>query len=312
MCSPFNGAYLGGLIVFQRKNRQRNLFILCFLLPPLILYGVLYIWPFLYAFIISMFKWSGYSAEMTYCGFDNYASAFRDPIVWQALKNNLFFLVFCTAVTLVLSMFFAVCFTRLKMKHSGFFRIVYFFPNTLSIIVVSVLWKFIYNPQFGLLKGILETIGLGSWVVNWLGKKEYVMGALVAPQAWMYIGFYMVLFIGAIHNIPEDYYESSMLDGAGQFRQFFSITLPLIWGTFRIALVHLIVNAFEKTYSIVRLVTDGGPGHASEVMTTYLYNNAFKYGKFGYGSTIGVLLFAIVAVISLTVYRITKRDAIEF
>ena len=160
--------------------------------------------------------------------------------------------------------------------------------------------------------GVLETLGLRSWVVDWLGKKEYVLGALVAPQAWMFIGFYMVLFIGAIHNIPEDYYECAMLDGASQLRQFTSITLPLIWGTMRIALVHLVTNAFEKTYSIVRLVTDGGPSHASEVLTTYLYNQAFKFNQFGYGSTIGVLLFAIVAAISLTVYRVTKRDVIEF
>ena len=299
--------------MLQRKDKKRTLFIVSFLSLPILVYAVLYIWPFIYAFVISLYKWSGFSIkDMTFCGVDNYVKAFNDPIVWEAIKHNLYFLVFCTIVTLVLAMLFAVCFTRLKMKHSGFFRIIYFFPNTLSIIVVSVLWMFIYNPQFGLLKGVLETLGLESWVVDWLGKKEYVMGALVAPQAWMYIGFYMVLFIGAIHNIPEDYYESAMLDGAGQIRQFFNITLPLIWGTMRIALVHLVTNAFEKTYSIVRLVTDGGPSHGSEVMTTYLYNQAFKYNAFGYGSTIGVLLFVIVAVISLTVYRVTKRDAIEF
>ncbi len=299
--------------MLQRKDKQRTRFIVCFLALPILLYTILYIWPFIYAFVISLYKWSGFSIkDMAFCGVENYVKAFRDPIVWEALKHNLFFLVFCTAVTLFLSLLFAVSFTRLRIKSSGFFRIIYFFPNTLSIIVVSVLWMFIYNPQFGLLKGVLETLGLGGWVVNWLGKKEYVMGALVAPQAWMYIGFYMVLFIGAIHNIPEDYYESSTLDGASQIQQFSHITLPLIWGTMRIALVHLVTNAFEKTYSIVRLVTDGGPSHASEVMTTYLYNQAFKFNQFGYGSTIGVLLFVTVAVISLTVYRVTRREAVEF
>ncbi len=299
--------------MLQRKDRQRTWFIACFLALPILLYGILYIWPFVYAFIISLYKWSGFSIkDMSFCGLDNYVKAFNDPIVWEALKHNLFFLVFCTAVTLFLSLLFAVCFTRLRIKNSRFFRIIYFFPNTLSIIVVSVLWMFVYNPQFGLLKGVLQTLGLESWVVDWLGKKEYVMGALIAPQAWMYIGFYMVLFIGAIHNIPEDYYESAMLDGASQLRQFSSITIPLIWGTMRIALVHLVTNAFEKTYSIVRLVTDGGPSHGSEVMTTYLYNQAFKFNQFGYGSTIGVLLFITVAVISLTVYRVTRREAVEF
>ena len=250
----------------KKKDKQRTLFILCFLLPPVLLYAILYVWPFIYAFFISLFTWSGYSADMTFCGLDNYRQAFADPIVWKACLHNLFFLVFCTIVTLVLSM----------------------------------------------LKGILETLGLGDWVVNWLGDKRYVLGALVAPQAWMYIGFYMVLFIAAIQNIPEDYYESATLEGAGQIRQFFSITLPLMWGTFRIALVHLVANAFEKTFAIVHIVTKGGPSHASEVLTTYLYSQAFQYGRFGYGSTIGVILFVIVAVISLTIYRVTRRDAIEF
>lgn len=296
----------------KKKDRQRILFILCFLIPPLVLFAVLYIWPFLYAFVISLFSWSGYSKNMTFTGLANFKQAFADPLVWKAVSHNLFLLVWNTVVTLVLSLFFAVCLTRLKLKHSGFFRIVFFFPNTLSIIVVGVLWMFIFNPNFGLLQGILNAVGLQSWVVNWLGDQKYVLGALVAPQAWMYIGFYMVLFIAAIQNIPETYFEAATLDGAGQFRQFFKITLPLIWGTLRITLVHLVVNAFEKTFSLVYVVTQGGPSHASEIMTTYLYDQAFKYGKFGYGSTIGVLLFVIVAVISLTLYKITQREPIEF
>lgn len=298
--------------MINKKDKQRTLFILCFLLPPLILFAVLYIWPFIYAFIISLFKWSGYSKDMTFCGLENFKKAFADKIVWQAMGHNLFFLFWNSLVTLVISLFFAVCFTRLKLKFSGFFRIIYFFPNTLSIVVVGVLWMFIFNPSFGLLQGLLNAMGLSEWVVNWLGDKRYVLGALVAPQAWMYIGFYMVLFIAAIQNIPEDYYESATLDGAGQFRQFFQITLPLIWGTLRITLVHLVANAFEKTFSLVYIVTQGGPSHASEVMTTYLYDQAFKYGKFGYGSTIGVILFIAVAVISLTIYRVTKRETVEF
>ena len=298
--------------MFKRKDKQRTIFLLAFLIPPIAIYAILYVWPFLYAFFISLFTWSGFSRNMTFSGLANYRQAFADPIVWKAIGHNLFFLVFVTLVTLVLSMFFAVCFTRLKTRFSDFFRIVYFFPNTLSIIVVSVLWMFIYNPNFGLLRGVLTGLGLEGWVVNWLGDKRYVLGALVAPQAWMYIGFYMVLFIAAIQNIPEDYFESATLDGAGEVRQFFSITLPLIWGTMRVALVHLVANAFEKTFSIVYLATAGGPSHASEVLTTYLYSQAFSYGKFGYGSTIGVILFAIVAIISLTVYRVTKRDVIEF
>lgn len=296
----------------KRKDWRRIGFILCFLLPPLIIYSIFYLLPFAQAFLYSLFDWSGYSREMTFVGLDNFKEAFQDEIVWKALGNNFFFLFWCTLVTFTLSFFFAVCFTRLNIKGTGFYRIVYFFPNTLSIVVVGVLWMFIFNPSFGLLNGVLEFLGLSSLIQDWLGDKNVVMAALVAPQSWMYVGFYMVLFISAIQSIPEDYYEAATLDGAGQWRQLFKITVPLVWGTFRTALIHFVVNAFEKTFALVRVVTTGGPNHASEVMTTYLYDQAFKFGHYGYGSAIGVILFVVIALVSLLVMKLTKRDVYEF
>lgn len=296
----------------KHKDWRKISFILCFLLPPLIVYGMFYLLPFGQAFVYSTFDWAGYSREMSFVGLANFKEALKDELVWKALGNNFFFAFWCTLVTFVLAFFFAVCFTRLKIKGTMFYRIVYFFPNTLSIVVIGVLWMFIYNPSFGLLNGILEVIGLSPLIKDWLGDKNVVMAALVAPQAWMYIGFYMVLFISAIQNVPEDYYEAATLDGAGQWRQLVSVTVPLIWGTFRTALVHFIVNAFEKTFALVRVITAGGPNHASEVMTTYLYDQAFKFGNYGYGSAIGVILFAVIAILSLLVMRITKRDTYEY
>ena len=309
-----NQAAATGQRLNGRKNRamrSRNVFLAVFILPPLLLYIIFYIWPFLYAFYISLFKWSGYSREMTFCGLENFRDAFQDEIVWTGLKNNLFFLVWSTLIIFVLSLFFAVCVTRLKIKHPNFFRVVYFFPNTLSIIVVGVLWMLIYNTSFGLLNSLLETLGLSGLIQDWLGDRNMVMSSLVAPQAWMYIGFYMVLFIAAIQNVPEDYYEAATLDGAGQWRQFFSITIPLIWSALRTALVFFVVNAFARTFALVYVVTEGGPNRASELMTTYLYEQAFKNGKFGYGSAIGVILFAVVCIISLTVYKLTERETVE-
>lgn len=295
-----------------RKDKNALLMMACFLIPPLVVFGTFYVWPFLRAFYVSLFSWSGFSKDMTFVGLANFKKAFQDEIFWLALKHNLFFLVWCTFFTLVISLFFAVCFTRLRVRYKNFFRIVYFFPNTLSSVIVGTLWMFVYNPSFGLLNGLLEALGLEGWIQNWLGDKNVILGALVAPQTWMYIGFYMVLFIAAIQNIPEEYYESATLDGASQWRQFFGLTIPLIWGTLRVALVHLVANALEKTFSIVFVMTKGGPSHASELITTYMYNQAFTYGKFGYGTALGVLLFFLVAIVSLSVYKITEREAVEY
>ncbi|MEF9974247.1 MAG: sugar ABC transporter permease [Clostridia bacterium] len=289
-------------------------FLALFTLPSLFLYAVLYIWPFIYAFYLSLFRWKGYSLNnMIYAGTYNFQKLFSDDLVWVGLKNNLFFLVWSTLIIFLFSLLFAICLTRLKrIKHPSFYRVVYFFPNVLSIIVVGVLWMFIFNPNFGLLNGVLRALGLGGWIVDWLGDKNVVMASLIAPQAWMYIGFYMVLFIAAIQNVPEEYYESAVLDGAGQVRQFFSITMPLIWGTLRTAFVFFVVNAFARTFALVYAVTEGGPNHASELLTTYLYNQAFKYANFGYGSAIGVFLFVVVAFICLVILRITEREAVEY
>lgn len=299
-----------------RKKMDRRLkgFLLLFTLPTLILYAVLYVWPFIYAFYLSLFRWKGYSLDnMIYSGLYNYKRLFSDDIVWTGLKNNLFFLLWSTLIIFVLSLFFAACLTRCKrIRHPGIYRVVYFFPNVLSIIVVGVLWTFIYNPNFGLLNSILRALGLERWIQNWLGDKNIVMGALVAPQVWMYIGFYMLLFLAAMQNVPEEYYESAMIDGAGPIRQFFSVTVPLIWGTIRTALVFFVVNAFARTFALVNVVTNGGPNHASELLTTYLYNQAFGYSDFGYGSAIGVFLFVIVFAISMTVMKITDHDVIRY
>lgn len=302
--------------IIPRKRMDSRLkgFLLFFILPTLVLYIVLYVWPFFYAFYLSLFRWKGYSMDsMLYSGLYNYKRLISDDIVWLGLKNNLFFLVWSTLIIFVLSLFFAAVLTRNKrIKRPGIYRVIYFFPNVLSIIVVGVLWMFIYNPNFGLFNGILRTLGLEGWIQNWLGDKNIVMGALVAPQAWMFIGFYMVLFIAAMQNVPEAYYESAMIDGAGSIRQFFSITIPLIWGTIRTALVFFVVNAFSRTFALVNVVTNGGPNHASELLTTYLYNQAFVYSDFGYGSAVGVFLFVIVFVISMTVMKLTDKEAVRY
>lgn len=298
--------------MLNKPTYQRNIFLALCIVPPLLLYAVFYIYPFIYAFFISLFDWSGYSKNMTFVGLKNFARLLDDPIVLVGIKNNLFFLVWSTLVIFILSMFFAVCITRLRIRNPGFFRIVFFFPNVLSIIVVGVLWMFIYNPSFGMLNSILEGTGLGMLIRDWLGDRNVVMSALVVPQAWMYIGFYMVLFIAAIQGIPEEYFESAVIDGANQFRQQFHITFPLIWGTLRTALVFFVVNAFSRTFALVYVVTKGGPNRASELLTTYLYEQAFMNGKFGYGTAIGLVLFVVVCIISFLVLKLTQREIIEF
>jgi N-acetylglucosamine transport system permease protein len=237
---------------------------------------------------------------------------FEDPIIWQALKNNLYFMVWGTIIIFGFSLFFATIMARKKYREIGFYRIIFFFPNILSIIVVGLIWKFIYNPSFGLLNAFMEAIGLGSFTKVWLGDVSTVMPALVVPQAWMYIGFYMLLLFAAMQNIPESFYESAKLDGAGEFKQLIHITIPLIWETMRTAFVFFVINAFSKTFNLVYVVTRGGPSRSSELLTTYLYQNAFEFSNYGYATAIGVFLFIILFVISIVVLKFTRAEVYEY
>jgi N-acetylglucosamine transport system permease protein len=293
-------------------RKHQKSFIAVNIIPTLLLYGIFFIYPFIKTFYISLFSWKGLSKHMRFIGFENFKDLVKDPIIWKALENNLFFLVWGTIIIFGFSIFFATVMARKRYGEMGFYRIVFFFPNILSIIVVGLIWKFIYNPSFGLLNAFLESVGLESWIKVWLGDVNTVMPSLVVPQAWMYIGFYMLLLFAAMQNIPESYYESAKLDGAGEITLLFRITIPLIWETMRTAFVFFVINAFSKTFNLVYVVTRGGPSRSSELLTTYLYQNAFEFSNYGYATSIGVFLFVILFVISIIVLKFTKAETYEY
>ena len=296
----------------MRKDKSKNGFVAVNIIPTLFLFMVFFIYPFLKTFYISLFSWRGLSKNMKFIGLSNFKRLFSDPIILQATKNNLFFLLWGTIIIFGFALFFSTVMARKKYPEIGFYRIVFFFPNILSIIVVGLIWKFIYNPSFGLLNMLMKSLGLERFIKIWLGDPSTVMGALVVPQAWMYIGFYMLLLFSAMQNIPESYYESAKLDGAGEFKQLFYITLPLIWETMRTAFVFFVINAFSKTFNLVYVVTRGGPSRSSELLTTYLYQNAFQFSDFGYATAIGVYLFVILFLTSVLVLRLTKSETYEY
>jgi N-acetylglucosamine transport system permease protein len=249
---------------------------------------------------------------MKFVGLSNFQKLIEDPIIYKALLNNLYFLFWGTITILTISLFFAVVLARGKFTEKGFYRVVFFFPNVLSLVVVGILWMFVYNPSFGILNAFLELIGLESLIKVWLGDSSTVMAALVVPQAWISIGFYMILYIAAIQNIPESYFEAAIIDGAGQIKQLFLITIPMMWEVVRVSLIFLVINAFTKTFAIVYVTTKGGPFRSSELLTTYMYEQAYENSDFGYGTTIGITLFLIVFIISTVVLKFTKREVNEY
>ncbi|GIQ70549.1 sugar ABC transporter permease [Xylanibacillus composti] len=288
-------------------KKKQKIFILAFLAPPLFVYLFFFVYPFLNSFRISFYKWSGYSQNMTYVGLDNFKRVFTDSVVFKALYHNFYFIAFSSVLIFALAMFFAVIFTSKKYPEIPFYRVLYFFPNMLSIVVVAIMWMFIFNPSFGLFNPIMKWLGHSDPNYALLGSTSTVKAALLAPQVWMQMGFYMVLFIAAINTIPKSLYEAADIDGAGAFRKFWNITLPGIWYTIQITLVFFIINSVNNTFALITVTTKGGPNRASEVVTTYFYEQAFINSNFGYGTAIAMSLFMLMFIISLLIMRLTQR-----
>lgn len=293
------------------KKQKTTLFCI-YVIPTLCLYVIFLVFPFIRTFYLCLTDWNGYGNRMNFVGLQNFITLFKDELVFNALKHNLYLFIIGTVATFALSLFFAVSLTRSKLKERNFYRIIFFFPNILSIVIVSVIWMFIYNPTFGILNSFLNSVGLPHLTRAWLGELNTVLPALSVPWIWMSVGFYMILFIAAIENIPVSLFESATIDGASQWHQLWKITIPLVWEVMRISVVFFILNAFSGTFTIVDVTTKGGPSRASDILTNYMYENAFTYSKFGYGTTIGVFIFFILLVLSLIWLKSSERETIEY
>jgi N-acetylglucosamine transport system permease protein len=290
-----------------RFDAAKTRFALVYLVPSLGLFLLFYVYPYLRSFYMSFCRWSPFTGTGTFTGADNFTRLFGDAVIGNALKNNLFLLFWCTLFTFVISIFFANIFNRKKYPENGFFRSVFFIPYVLSVAVVAIMWTFLYNPSFGIINILLDKLGLSSWEKIWLGDKKVIMGAISVPIVWINTGFYMVLFYSAMSGINRELYESADVDGAGEIRKFFFITIPSIWEIIRSSLVFFIIMAFNYSFELVYVMTKGGPNRASELLTTYQYEIAFKNYDYGYSSAVGVVIFLITAAAVFMALHITKR-----
>jgi N-acetylglucosamine transport system permease protein len=295
-------------------HHGRYRFLISVLVVPLSLYGVFVISPDVQAFTIAMTDWQGLSATYNFVAFDNFAELFRDPIFWTAVRHNLFLLLTIPLIVVVLGLFFAAMVNYGGgVRGSRVYKVVYFFPSVLSIAVVAVLWQFIYEPRNGLLNGFLGAVGLDGLRHVWLGDRDVALGAISAITVWGGVGFYVVLFTAAMNAIPKELYEAALLDGAGRWQSFRRLTLPLIWGTVQVALAYLVIGALDM-FALVKILSigPGGPDDSTQVISLYMYENAFTYSRFGYASAIGVTLFLLTLVMTLVVFRISRRDRVKY
>ena len=281
-----------------------------FVLPALLFYLVFMIVPYALAFGVSFVKWRGVSLDMGFAGLDNFRTMFADPNFWKALTNTIFFTVSTGVIVPAMALYFAVAVTRRLVKLARFYRITYFFPNLISQVAIAVLWWFALNPEFGIFSSFLRLIGLAD-LPSWLGDPHWAPWCVVMVKVWAAVGFYMVLYVSSIEGIPEDYYDACRIDGAGEWQSFRHVTLPLIAEMMKVTTIFLLLNGFG-TFDLVRIMTDGGPDRSTETLATYIYENAFELGKFGYATTIAMTLFFITFSLALLSLWVQRRQTVEY
>ncbi|MEV0270493.1 sugar ABC transporter permease [Hamadaea sp. NPDC050747] len=288
------------------------------LAPALVLHALFVLSPYAQAFYLSLTDWTGVAGGAHFVGLGNYARLGGDALFLDALRNTAVMLIVVPTVTIAIGLFLA---SVLHLggrrgldgvRGSSFYKVVYFFPQLLSLAIVAVLWQFVYNPTNGLLNGSLRGLGLGGLARSWLAEPHLALAAVMAVIVWSSVGFYMVLFSAAMDAIPRELYEAALIDGAGAWATFRKVTMPLVRDNVRVAFVYLGIAALDG-FAIVQIMTvgPGGPDGATEVIGLSLYRNAFTYGKFGYASAMGVTLFFLTLAVALLALRGRRTDRLE-
>jgi len=295
--------------VEKRKGRGRFLF-LC-IAPATILFLIFMVIPTLNVFRMSLYKRSAYSPTETFVGLENFTKLMKDTNFIISMQNTILLIVVVTLVTFAFALVFAGILTREKLKGQNFFRIIFYIPNILSVVVISAIFSAIYDPTNGMLNSILSFFSGETVSIAWKGENLVVLSLIIA-MVWQAIGYYMVMYMASMASVPMSLYESAGLDGAGRITQFFQITIPLIWTNIRTTLTFFIISTINMAFLFVKAMTGGGPNGASEVALSYMYKQAYTNSVYGYGMAIGAVVFIFSFVLSALVNKVTKREPLEF
>lgn len=274
-----------------------------FLAPTLIGIGVFTLLPIVGSLVLAFFRWDIIS-DPQFVGLDNFGRLLGDETVRVSFMNTAIFVVFAVALQLIVAMLLAVL-VQSKMPSwlRGILRSTFFFPLILSAASVSILMKYLFNEQFGVVNWFLSLVNIPA--VPWLTSGQWAMVVVIAVYVWQQFGFSFLLFIGGLASIPRDVYEASSIDGATGWKQFRSITLPLVSPTILVATVMAMISAmqiFDQPY----VLTKGGPGNSTRTVVMVIYETAFRQLDFGYASAIGLILMLAIMLVTFIQFRLSR------
>lgn len=290
-------------------KKGRTPFLLFCLTPATLLVLAFIMYPTFQVFRTALFSKTSFVSKESFAGLKNFQILFKDMTFISSIQNTILYVVLVTLITVVLAILFAAVLMREQFKFKSFFRVVFYIPNILSMVVIAGVFSAIYAPGNGLLNSVLDVIGLGALKQQWLGNPSIINYSIIGALVWQAIGYYMVMYMSSMAAIPEQLYEAASLEGSGNVQQFFVITLPLIWNNIRTTLTFFIISTINLSFMFIQLTTEGFLGTESAI--NYMYSKAFG-GNYSYGMAIGSSIFIFSFVLSAVVNRITDREVLQY
>ncbi|RPF54270.1 carbohydrate ABC transporter permease [Aquisalibacillus elongatus] len=289
------------------QHRNEKWAIIIFLLPATVLYFLFVIYPSIEALRMSFYNWRGLGTK-EWIGFDHYKYMFVDSSFINAFLVTGKYILFLMPIVLLVSIIIALSIAKLiRTRWFNLYRAITFFPYILPAVAIAMLWATIFNPVSGMLNGILEAVGLEEWTREWLGRESTAFGSVVFVTAWQMVGFYSVLILSSILNIPEELLEAADIDGASRFQKNIYVILPMLKDILQVVLIFTLINTL-KVFEMPQLMTGGGPNGSTEPISLYMYEQAFSNFNFGYASAIGVVFLILTLIASVLTLRITRGD----
>jgi len=282
--------------MFRLRGKVRKYCVAYFLISPfLIIFGIFWLFPLIYSFVLSFHKYSGFQSAK-FIGLDNFLTLFRDERFWIALKNNIYLWLGMVPLRTFLALLLAFLLNSTYVKFKGFFRVVYLLPYVIAIVIVAVMFKILLAYHGGLVNTMLHYLGFQA--IPWLESKPWDLISVIIAIFWQNLGYFTIIMLGGLQRIRRELYEAARIDGASESQLFIRITIPLM----KPIILFIVVMStiwLSKIFAQPLILTDGGPNYSSTTLTLLLYRYAFGYFKLGYASSLAMTVFWIILVLTI-------------
>ena len=284
---------------------QENIAGYLFMLPFLLFFVGFVVYPMFMCIYTSFFD-ATMNRDDIFIGFQNYVDLFNDPVFWKALTNTLIIVVVSVPVTCAFSLWIATLISKMNVTATSAFRCIFYLPVVTGSVAVTMVWKWMFNNYYGILNYLGKGVGLLDKNINWLGDPKYALGCIILILLTTSVGQPIVLYVSALDNVDKSLVEAAHVDGATETQAFWKIKWPQMMPTTLYILVITTINSFQ-CFALIQLLTSGGPKNSTMTIMYYIYYNAFKQYRYGYGNAMGVILAIIIAILSAVQFRMGKE-----